>query len=192
MSTPRCRSRWRNSAEPSSEIDEHSMSSRGASPGFDRRPPGPATTCFTSSQVDTMQNTISHPARSGSGGAIFAPTRPTARPSLGCDSTPSDRHRPGLIAPPWRNPSCRCRSSPGALTVRLHSSLSPFAAVVSWRDHRAHRPFNRGSRSAVPGPDRVKLPSARSGSKRPLPRSVPRKCRRSPGNRSRPRKPSQP
>src|SRR4029453_15264426 len=62
-STPRALRSARNSAEPSSEIDEHSTTSLGALPP-DNSPAGPATTSFTSSQVDTMTNTMSHVARS--------------------------------------------------------------------------------------------------------------------------------
>src|SRR5437899_9511662 len=53
----------RSSAEPSSEIDEHSTTSFGDLPA-DRSPPAPATTSFTSSHVDTMTNTMSQAARS--------------------------------------------------------------------------------------------------------------------------------
>ncbi len=51
--TPRAASSARSSAEPSSEIDEHSTSIFGAF-GPDSRPRGPATTSLTSSQVDTI------------------------------------------------------------------------------------------------------------------------------------------
>ncbi len=40
---------------------------------FERSPPGPAMTSFTSSQVDTMQKTTSQAESSGSDAAIFAP-----------------------------------------------------------------------------------------------------------------------
>src|SRR5215472_15821553 len=64
-SIPRLARIARSSAEPSSEIDEHSISIRGTfPPPADSNPPEPATTSFTSSQVDTMQNTMSHDASS--------------------------------------------------------------------------------------------------------------------------------
>ena len=86
-STPRAASSARSSAEPSSEIDEHSTTSFGA------RRPGqqaarPATTSRTSSHVDTMTNTTSHAARSATRSAIFAPWWRAAPPSRACGSTP--------------------------------------------------------------------------------------------------------
>src|SRR5208283_4933542 len=73
ISMPRAPSNRRNSADPSSEIDEHSTTRRGACPGAESRPPGPAITSRTSFQVDTMQKTMEHAARSGSAAATFAP-----------------------------------------------------------------------------------------------------------------------
>jgi len=70
--TPRASSAARNSAEPSSEIDEHSMTIFGAALP-ESRPPGPSTTALTSSQADTITNTMSHAARSVSCAAILAP-----------------------------------------------------------------------------------------------------------------------
>src|SRR3954463_9620155 len=75
---PKGASILRSSAEPSSEIDEHSTTMRGAGPlpgcDFDSRPAGPETTSFTSFQVDTMTKTMSQPASSGSVETIFAPS----------------------------------------------------------------------------------------------------------------------
>jgi hypothetical protein len=71
---PRAASSERSSAEPSSEIDEHSTTSRVRCVGAARRPPGPAITSRTSSQVDTMTNTMSQAASSESAEAIFAPS----------------------------------------------------------------------------------------------------------------------
>src|SRR5258706_1934802 len=59
-SMPRASSMLRNSADPSSEIDEHSTTMRGLPP---RAFASIAViTDFTSSHVDTMQKTMSHPA----------------------------------------------------------------------------------------------------------------------------------
>jgi len=66
----------RNSAEPSSEIDEHSTTSFGRLPSreaFESNPAGPSTTSFTSSYVDTITKTISHAARSVTLSATLAP-----------------------------------------------------------------------------------------------------------------------
>src|SRR5438477_3091404 len=72
-STPFADSILRNSAEPSSEIDELSTTIFGFCV--------PARSCsitdFTSFQVDTMQNTMSRPASSPSWSAILAPYLPS-------------------------------------------------------------------------------------------------------------------
>ena len=62
----------RSSADPSTEIDEHSTRIRGTR-APDSRPSGPAMTERTSSHVDTMQNTTSQPASSASVDATVAP-----------------------------------------------------------------------------------------------------------------------
>ena len=49
------------------------MRSFGARVLSESSPPAPATTSLTSSHVDTMQNTMSQTASSGSATAIFAP-----------------------------------------------------------------------------------------------------------------------
>src|SRR5919197_6198668 len=68
-SMPCCLSIARSSAEPSSEIDEHSITMRGfACPASSL-----AITSLTSSQVDTMQNTMSRRASSASVSTSFAP-----------------------------------------------------------------------------------------------------------------------
>src|SRR2546428_4615267 len=68
-STPFAESILRSSAEPWSEIDEHSTTIFGFC--------APASSCcitdFTSSQVDTMQKTMSRPASSPSESTILAP-----------------------------------------------------------------------------------------------------------------------
>ena len=72
ISTPRAARPARSSAEPSSEIDEHSTTSFGAR-GPDSNPFGPVTTSATSSRVDTITNTTSQAARSTSRSATLAP-----------------------------------------------------------------------------------------------------------------------
>src|SRR5438105_5570000 len=68
-SMPFCFSIARSSAEPSSEMDEHSITMRGfACPARSF-----AITSLTSSQVETMQNTMSRRASSGSVSTTFAP-----------------------------------------------------------------------------------------------------------------------
>jgi hypothetical protein len=59
----------RSSAEPSSEIDEHSTTIFGLLFPESSLP----ITSFTSSHVDTMQKTMSFPARSVNASATFAP-----------------------------------------------------------------------------------------------------------------------
>src|SRR6267143_5884789 len=68
-STPFCFSIARSSAEPSSEIDEHSITMRG----FAWPPRSLPITSLTSSQVETMQKTMSRRASSASESTIFAP-----------------------------------------------------------------------------------------------------------------------
>jgi len=72
-SIPRSASSDRSSAEPSSEIDEHSTIRRVCDVFAASSPSGPAITSRTSSQVDTMTNTMSQAASSESVDAIFAP-----------------------------------------------------------------------------------------------------------------------
>src|SRR5450759_5866727 len=60
---PCCARTPRNSAEPSSEIEEHSTTMRGAPLlplAFESNPPAPAMTAFTSAYVDTMQLSLIH------------------------------------------------------------------------------------------------------------------------------------
>src|SRR5438309_5008732 len=72
-SMPFCFSIARSSAEPSSEMDEHSITMRGfACPARSF-----AITSLTSSQVETMQKTISRRARSAIESTIFAPYFPS-------------------------------------------------------------------------------------------------------------------
>src|SRR6476659_11181888 len=60
-STPRACKAARSSAEPSSDIDEHSTISFGAAAELhDRRPDDTRMTASTSFHVDTMTNTMSH------------------------------------------------------------------------------------------------------------------------------------
>ncbi len=66
---PRASSIRRSSAEPSSEIDEHSITIRGCALPASSSP----ITCCTSFQADTMQNTISQAASSATRSTIFAP-----------------------------------------------------------------------------------------------------------------------
>ena len=66
---PLASSRRRSSAEPSSEIDEDSITMRGLAWPASSLP----ITSFTSSQVDTMQKTMSREASSASVLTTFAP-----------------------------------------------------------------------------------------------------------------------
>ena len=68
-STPFFFSIARSSAEPSSDIEEHSTTMRG----FSDPARSFSITCFTSSQVDTMQNTMSFFASSVSCSTTVAP-----------------------------------------------------------------------------------------------------------------------
>src|SRR5258706_2448586 len=67
---PRSSSMRRSSAEPSREIDEHSITTRGRLRAFPR---SDVITAFTSSHVETMQKTMSRPASSVTSFAIVAP-----------------------------------------------------------------------------------------------------------------------
>jgi hypothetical protein len=60
----------RSSAEPSSEIDEHSITRRGIRVAPSSKP---SMTCWTSSHVETMQKTRSRAASSERWVAILAP-----------------------------------------------------------------------------------------------------------------------
>jgi hypothetical protein len=69
-SMPRAPSSSRSSAEPSSEIDEHSTTSFVRTSGADS---SACTTSFTSFHADTITNTMSQAARSVTGPATLAP-----------------------------------------------------------------------------------------------------------------------
>ncbi len=81
--------RARSSADPSSEIDEHSTTSFGREPPAPDRSPARAGDDFlTSSHVETMQNTTSQAASSGRRSAIFAPCFASGSALRACDSRP--------------------------------------------------------------------------------------------------------
>src|SRR6266849_6112785 len=124
-STPCPASIFRSSAEPSREIEEHSTTMRGTRPlplAFDSRPFGPAITSLTSSQVETMQNTMSQPARSGRESAIFAPSFASGSAFAGV------RFQTAMSQPDFA--SRRAISKP-MRPAPIQPSLAAFAAINS-------------------------------------------------------------
>src|SRR5438445_705371 len=124
-STP-CPARiFRSSAEPSREIEEHSTTMRGTRPlplAFDSRPFGPAITSLTSSKVETMQNTMSQPARSVRESAIFAPSFASGSAFAGV------RFQTAMSQPDFA--SRRAISKP-MRPAPIQPSLAAFAAINS-------------------------------------------------------------
>ena len=172
---------------------------------LDSRPSGPAMTSFTSSRVETMQNTMSQPASSVRWLAIFAPSFASgsalarvrfhtvmSQPAFASRCAISNPMRPAPIQPSfsfsWSSKKFLVADveRPAAHPRRV---IRPVELEASSRAGRPQYGLAIGSSSAGYS-EMICGPFGRRGS--PPPRCAPPRRRRSPGSRSPPRTPCRP